>query len=123
MTTNQDGTLSLDTSKLDNAVANNYQGVIDFFQGSNGNSGFAASLTTTLSNYTDPSQGAFTVDLQGISNENQDLNNDIAHYQLYLTTEKTRLTTEYNNANIALQQLPSTIKNTQVLLGDYSTKS
>ncbi len=123
VTTNQDGTLSLDTNTLDSALTNNYQGVVNFFQGTNGSAGFASNLTTTLNNYVDPSQGAFTVDLQGISNENTDLTNDIASYQLYLNTEQTTLTTEYNNANIALQQLPQTIKNTQVLLGDYSTGS
>lgn len=123
ITTNQDGTLSLDTSTLDSALSSNPQAVADFFQGANGTAGFATTFVNTLNNYIDPSQGAFTVDLQSISNENQDLQSQINNFQTYLSSQQTLLTTEYNNANIALEQLPQTIKNTQVLLGDYSSSS
>ncbi len=123
ITTNQDGTLTLNTQALGSALSSNYQGVVNFFQGVNGSQGFASTVTKTLSSYTDPSQGAFTVDLQSINNENQDLTNETSTFELYIATQQTVLTNEYNNANIALQQLPQTIKNTQVLLGDYSTSS
>ena len=123
ITTNQDGTLSLDTAQLDQAVSSNYGSVVTFFQGDNVNAGFASSLISTLSNYTDPSQGAFTVDLQSISSENQDLTNEINTFELYIATQQTLLTTEYNNANIALQQLPNQIKQVQALLGDDSSGS
>ena len=123
ITTNDDGTLSLDTGTLDAALSSNYQGVVSFFQGSGSASGYATSLLNTLGNYTDASEGAFTVDLQSISNENQDLQNQINDFQTYLTTQQTLLTTEYNNANIALTQLPEQIKQTQTLLGEDSSGS
>jgi len=112
ITTNSDGTLSLDTSTLDNAVQANPSAVATFFQGTASN-GFAASLTSTLNTYTD---GAFTVDLQSISNENTDLTNQINQLEVYLSGQQTLLTTEYNNADIELQQLPQTIKNTEAIL-------
>ena len=123
ITTNQDGTLALDTSSLQNAISNNYQGVVNFFQGQNGTAGFAATVTQTLSSYTDASQGAFTVDLQSLNNENQDLTNEINTFELYISSQQTLLTTEYNKANIALQQLPEQIKQVQALLGEDNSGS
>ena len=123
ITTNQDGTLSLNTQTLDAAVSGNYQGVVNFFQGGGSTSGFASTFLSTLNSYTDPAQGAFTVDLQSISNENQDLQNQINDYEVYIASQQTLLTTEYNNANIALQQLPETIKQTQTLLGENQSSS
>ncbi len=115
ITTNSDGTLSLDTAKLDNAVTANPTAVATFFQGTASN-GFAASLMTTLNTYTSTSDGAFTVDLRSISNENTDLTNQVNQLEIYLSGQQTLLTTEYNQADIELQQLPQTIKNTQALL-------
>lgn len=123
ITTNSDGSLSLNTQTLNSALSSNYQGVVNFFQGSGSTIGYSQTFINTLNTYTNPSGGAFTVDLQSISNENQDLTQQTATLETYLAQEQTVLTTEYNNANIALQQLPSTIKSTQVLLGDYSTGS
>ena len=123
ITPNQNGTLSLNTTQLDQALTNNYQSVVSFFQGDTANPGFASSLITTLHNYTDPTQGAFTVDLQSIASENQDLTNETNTFELYIATQQTLLTTEYNNANIALQQLPNQIKQVQALLGENASGS
>ncbi len=120
ITTNEDGTLSLDTSTLDNAVTNNYSAVQTFFQGTNSN-GFVASIEKTLNTYTDPTQGSFTVDLSSISAENTDLTNQITTLEAYLSTQQTALTTEYNNADIALSQLPQTIKQIDALLNPSSS--
>ncbi len=117
ISTQQDGTLSLDSATLNQALSSNAQGVADFFQGSGTTAGFASTLIGTLNNYTDPSQGAFTVDLQSTSNEYQDLGNQIDTFERYIATQQTVLTAEYNNANIALQQLPEQIKQVQALLG------
>jgi flagellar hook-associated protein 2 len=122
ITTNADGTLSLDTSALDNAVSNNYSAVQSFFQGTNSN-GFVSSIEATLTTYTDPSQGAFTVDLSSISSENTDLTNETTTLEAYLSTQQTLLTTEYNNADIALSQLPQTIKQLDALLNPPSSSS
>ncbi len=123
ITTNQDGTLTLNTSSLQNAISSNYQGVVNFFQGQNGTAGFAATVTQTLSSYTDAAQGAFTVDLHSLNNENQDLTNEINTFELYISSQQALLTTEYNNANIALQQLPEQIKQVQALLGENNSGS
>ncbi len=123
ITTNQDGTLSLNTAQLDQAVSSSYQSVVSFFQGNSTDAGFASNLISTLSNYTDPAQGAFTVDLQSIASENQDLTNQTNTFELYIATQQTLLTNEYNKANIALQQLPNQIKQVQALLGEDNSGS
>jgi flagellar hook-associated protein 2 len=123
ISTNNDGTLTLDSTTLSNVLGSNFSGVISFLQGDSLSKGFAASLTNTLNNYSDPGSGAFTVELSSLNNEYLDLGNQIANDQNYLTQEQTTLTTEYNNANIALQELPSKIQQTQVLLGEDSSSS
>ena len=116
ITSNADGTLSLNTGTLSNALQSNPSAVASFFDGTSSN-GFAASLTNTLNTYTDPTSGAFTVDLSSISAENQELNEETTTLETYLSSQQTILTTEYNNADIAIQQLPQQIKNTDALLG------
>ncbi len=118
ITTGQDGTLTLNSQTLAGALTTNYQGVVDFFQGSNGTAGFASTLSSILNSYTDPSQGSFTVDLQSSSSEYKDLAGQIDQYEIYIASQQTLLTQEYNNANIALQQLPEKIKQVNALLGN-----
>jgi flagellar hook-associated protein 2 len=102
---NTDGTLSLNSSTLDNAVQNNFAAVQNFMQGASSN-GFASFLNNQLNTLTAPATGAFTVDLQSISSENSDLQSQINTFQAYLTTQQTLLTAEYNQADINLQEIP-----------------
>jgi flagellar hook-associated protein 2 len=105
ITMNNDGTLSLDNSTLTSAVENNFSAVQTFMQGASAN-GFASSLNNQLNTLTAPTSGAFTVDLQSITSENSDLQNQINDFQAYLATQQTLLTAQYNAADITLQQLP-----------------
>ena len=122
ITTNSDGTLSVNSATLDNAIETNSTAVASFFQGT-ANDGFAGLLSNTLGTYTDPTEGAFTVDLQSISSENQDLTNRTNTLELYLTSQQTILTAQYNAADIAIQQLPQKIKQIQALLNPNSNSS
>ncbi len=123
ISTSQDGTLSIDSTKLAGNLQSNFSGVVGFLQGDSSSAGFAGSLKNILNEYTDPVQGAFTVELSSLNNEYLDLGRQVNTDQVYLSQQQAALTTEYNNANIALQQLPSEIRNTQVLLGDYTPSS
>jgi len=122
VTTNSDGTLSIDTATLTAAVQANGPAVASFFQGSALN-GFAQSVTNSLNTYTDPTQGAFTVDLQSISSENSELTDETNTLELYLSSQQTILTAQYNAADIAIQQLPQEIKQIQALLNPNSSSS
>jgi flagellar hook-associated protein 2 len=105
ITMNNDGTLTLNTATLDNAMQNNFAAVQNFMQGASSN-GFASTLNNQLNNLTEPATGAFTVDLQSISSENTDLQDQINTFKTYLNAQQTLLTAQYNQADITLQEIP-----------------
>jgi flagellar hook-associated protein 2 len=103
---NKDGTLTLDSATLNNAIQNNFGAVQSFLQGTSSN-GFVNFVNNQLTSLTDPTNGAFTVDLQSINSENSDLQAQINNFQPYLQQQQTLLTNEFNQADIALEQLPT----------------
>jgi len=106
ITMNKDGTLTLDSGTLNSAIQSNFGAVQSFMQGASSN-GFVSFLSNQMNALTDASGGAFTVDLQSISNENQDLQNQINNFQTYLQQQETILTNEFNQANLLMQELPT----------------
>lgn len=117
-----DGTLSVNSATLNSAVQNNFSDVQNFFQGS-ALDGFANSLDRQLNNFTNPANGAFTVDLQSISSENKDLQNSIDNYETnYISQLQLKLTSEYSQAEILLQQLPRQMQQINTQLG-YNTSN
>jgi len=111
------GQLSLDTSTLDSALQNNFSDVQSFFQGTSFN-GFANSLDQQLTSFISPSNGAFTVDLQGMNSQITDLQSDISDFQLnYIAPLQTQLQADYSQAEIALQELPNQMKEIDQELG------
>jgi flagellar hook-associated protein 2 len=120
---NKDGTLTLDTTTLDSALSNNYSDVQNFFQGTALN-GFANSLDQQLTSFISPADGAFTVDLSSLSTEYNNYTDDINNFEANVITPlKSQLQTEYSNAEIALQELPSEIKNIDAELGIGTSSS
>ncbi len=77
---NNDGTLSVDSTTLDNAIQNNFPEVQQFFEGTSLN-GFASSLSNQLQSLTDSSNGAFTVELSSMQSNYNDLQDDITNFQ------------------------------------------
>lgn len=122
ITMNSDGTLTLNTATLDSAIQSNFSDVQTFLQGTSSN-GFVSFINNQMSALTDANNGAFTVDLQSISNENQDLQTQINNYNVYLQDQQTLLTNEYNQADIALQELPSLEAQINAELGNQSSGS
>jgi flagellar hook-associated protein 2 len=122
ITMNNDGTLAVDSATLSGAIQNNPGAVQAFFQGTSSN-GFSNNLKSAVNTFADPTDGAFTVDMQSLTNENTDLQNQINDFQDYLTSEQTRLTAEYNQANILLLQMPTLQKQIDALLGNTGSNS
>lgn len=117
-----DGTLMVDSSTLQNALQNNFSGVQSFFQGSATN-GFANALDQQLTSYISPGNGAFTVDLQSINSQFNDLQQSISNFETnYITPLQTRLQNEYSQAEILLQQLPTLTQQINAELGLNTTK-
>lgn len=117
ITVNNDGTLSVDSSTLNNALQNNYSDVQSFFQGAAFN-GFAGSMDQQLTNFLSPSDGAFTVDLSSISSEESDLQTDITNFQTNVIAPlQTQLQAQYSQAEEQLQELPTEMKQIDEELG------
>jgi flagellar hook-associated protein 2 len=117
ITMGTDGTLSVDSATLNSALANSPNDVQNFFEGSALN-GFASSVTNALTSFTEPADGAFTVDLSGISATYADLTTQISDFETnYIASQQTNLTAMYSSAEIALQQLPTQMAQIQAELG------
>jgi flagellar hook-associated protein 2 len=118
ITMNNDGTLAVDSATLNNALTANPTDVQTFFQGASLN-GFANSVTNALTTFTDPANGAFTVDLNGITAANTNLTSQINNFETsYIANQQTVLTAEFSKAEIALQQLPQEMQQIQAELGN-----
>ncbi|HMD84262.1 MAG TPA: flagellar filament capping protein FliD [Terriglobia bacterium] len=101
-----DGTLSVDSPTLNDALQNNFSAVQNLFQST---SGVGLTLQTSLTALTNPAKGALNVDMNGINNEVTDLNTQISDFQLQLQATQTQLTAEYSIINTTLEQLPQTL--------------
>ncbi len=108
---------------MQNTLQNNFSDVQNFFQGSALN-GFANSLDQQLTSFISPGDGAFTVDLQSISSQTTDLQNSIKDFETnYITPLQAQLQSEYSQAEILLQQLPTEMQQINTELGLNYTKS
>jgi flagellar hook-associated protein 2 len=102
---NNDGTLTIDNAKLSAAVNSDFAGVQNFFHPSTG-TGFASSLHAQLAPLTDPTQGAFSIELKGMSDGQRSFQDQIDNYEVYIATQRTLLTQQYTQVDLALRQLP-----------------
>jgi flagellar hook-associated protein 2 len=103
-----DGTLSVDSATLSDALTNNFSAVQNLFQ-STSPSGVAQTLNTDLTSLTDSVNGPLNADMTGIGNEVTDLNNQISDFQVHLQQTQQQLLTQYSRINTMLEQLPQTL--------------
>jgi len=103
ITMNNDGTLSVDSTTLNNALTNNYQDVQNFFQSS---SGFANYVDNQLNQLTDPTNGAFYLEIKSDQTTYNDLQDQINDLNTYVASEQTQWLAQYNQINVTLQELP-----------------
>jgi flagellar hook-associated protein 2 len=123
ITVGNDGTLSVDSTTLSNALSNNASDVQNFFEGASLN-GFANSLNNTLDSFTNAADGAFKVDLSSIATENSDLTTQINNFETsYISVQQTLLTADFSKAEIALQELPEEMQQLNSELGFNSNGS
>jgi len=120
ITMNNDGTLTLDSSTLQSALDSNYSGVQSFFE-STSSSSFSGGFNTLLTNLTDPSDSAITLDLSGLkANYTQDQTN-VSSLETQLTALSATLTTQYSALNTTLQMYPTNLMEVETELGYRTT--
>lgn len=122
ITVNDDGSLSLDSSKLASAMADT-AAVQNFFQG-NALDGFAQQFTSEIGQFNGPASGAITKEIQNLNQQYSDLQSQVNDYESgYIASQQTVLTAMYSKAEIALQQLPAEMQQIQSELGNNNSSN
>jgi flagellar hook-associated protein 2 len=124
ITTNSDGTLSLNSDTLDSALNSNFSDVQGFFQNAGS---FGASFASTLNSLgtTNP-VGVLALTQKMNASQESTLSDDISNEESRLSDLKTKLTTELNEVNQTLQAIPSQINYVNELysaISGYNDKS
>jgi flagellar hook-associated protein 2 len=120
ITVANDGMLSLDSSKLNSALANP-SAVRSFLQGSALN-GFAQAFGSEIATFNDPAIGSIAKQVQNLNQQYSALGTQVTNYESgYISSQRTVLTAMYSKAEIALQQLPAEMKQIQTQLGNNSS--
>jgi flagellar hook-associated protein 2 len=105
---NNDGSLTFDATSLDSVLNSDYSGVAGFFQSPNG---WGATFSTMLNNAgTSSATGVLSLASSSNSNIESTLNADISKEQSLISAQQSSLTTELNNANEIMEQLPSQLE-------------
>ena len=116
ITMNDDGTLTLDSSTLQSELNSNYSGVENFFQSTDASS-FAGNFNDMMTNLTDPTASPLVLDLNGLTaNYTQDQDN-INNLETNLAGLQTTLINQYSALNMTLQMYPTTMDEIKTELG------
>ncbi len=104
---NNDGTLTFDSSTLDSLLNTNYQDVANFLQPGNGFTSFGDNFTNTLNNLGNAApDGLIYLALQSDQSTETTLNTDVTNENTLITQQTQTLTTELNEANYTLTEIP-----------------
>jgi len=102
-----DGTLSVDSDTLNNALSGIFAAVQNLFQSTDStNLGFGAQFGSSLTNLNDPTEGVLNVELQQNAQAQRDLNSQISDFEDRLLITQQQLFTQYSQINATLEQLP-----------------
>ena len=118
--TNNDGTLTVDSTTLNNALSSDPSAFQNFFQNAS-LTGFANNFNNDLTNLTDPTAGVLNADLAQNTAQQQSLTTDITNFQTNLTAEQQSLTAQYDSVNASLESYPLLLQAVTEVLGSLGT--
>jgi flagellar hook-associated protein 2 len=104
ITTQADGTLKLDSSKLDSAMASNFSDVTDLFSSA---TGYGTRLNTWADSVLSPS-GVIEARTQSLNTSIKGYNDQISRLEDRMATLQKQYTTTYSNLNVLLSGMNST---------------
>jgi flagellar hook-associated protein 2 len=121
---NNDGTLTIDNTKLNDAFTNNPGSFQSFFQNASA-TGFANSFSRDLNNLTDPTQGVVNLDIAENTTQQKTLTTQINNLHDRLVVQQQQLTAVYARVNATLEAYPSLLLGVtaelNALNGNFST--
>ena len=115
--TQNDGTLLVDSTKLDNALSGNFTEVKNLFQQSTAPVGLAQNFSTVLDALNDSVDGPLNVALKGISDSQRELTDQIEAFDVRLESRRQALTEQFNYIDTLLRQLPVILQQVSSQLG------
>jgi flagellar hook-associated protein 2 len=122
ISTNDDGTLTVDNTTLNSKLTADPAAVINFFQ--NSSTGFAQNFGADLTNLTSSVDGVLNLDLAQNSTQQGDLTNQINNFKDQLANQKTLLIAEFSQVNAALESYPYLLAELNAAMGNpYTTSS
>jgi flagellar hook-associated protein 2 len=105
---NNDGSLTFDANSLDSVLNSDYSSVAGFFQNA---SGWGQNFSNMLSNAgSSTSTGMLALAASANSTTESTLNAEISKEQSYISAQQSSLTTQLNQANEILEELPSQLQ-------------
>ena len=107
ISTNQDGTLKVDTPTLENALKNNFSGVTNLLAGDSTRPGVMDQYNTYLLQVTDVSQGMYTQKRANTRTTISRLDNQIATKTAALNKEQATLTARFNAMELMISNMNS----------------
>lgn len=121
ITMNDDGTLTVDSTTLNNTLTANPAAFLNFFQ--NSSTGFAHNFSADLSNLTSSVDGVLNLDLAQNSTEQSNLTDQISNFNDRLASQKQQLIAEFSQVNAALESYPYLLAELNAALGNPYTPS
>jgi flagellar hook-associated protein 2 len=120
---NNDGTLSVDSTKLADTLANHSTDFQNFFQAPSGQTGFAQKLSADLQNLTNPTQGLLNVAIAQNRTDQKAVQSTINDFEDRLVTRTAQLTTQYSQVDATLRAFPLLLAQINGELGSLPTAS
>ena len=120
ITMNNDGTLTVNTSKLNDAVTSNASAVTNFFTNATA-TGFADSFSADIDNLTNPTSGPLAADLASNQSQQAALGTEIQNFQTQLAAQAVYLTLEFSQVNATLEEYPFLLQTVNTELGSLSS--
>lgn len=106
-----DGTLSVNSTELDNVLASNFDDVQTFI------TSFADNFSTNLDDLTDSIDGPLNIALKGISRNQSDIADTIRNFEVRLELRQQSLIEKFSRIDTLLRQLPALLAQVNNQLG------
>jgi flagellar hook-associated protein 2 len=106
-----DGTLSVNSTELDNALASNFDDVQTFV------TSFADNFSTNLDDLTDSIDGPLNIALKGITRNQSDIADTIRSFEVRLELRQQSLIEKFSRIDTLLRQLPALLAQVNNQLG------
>jgi len=117
-----DGTLQVNSSVLNNALNTDYADFQNFFQ-STSPQGFGTFFGNQMMQMTDVTQGPIALAVTGLQSTNQSLTDDINDFEARMTMVQQQLTQQYSALNATLEEYPLLMQQISSQLDSLSTSS